>query len=129
MNIADSMPNTGWWAIGVFALFSILWMLTLVPFARAIFGRKPVRNVAAAHAFAWIGLLTSGCRLGSFSRTPMHDIAFVSALLGGILVIESAIIWFGLALLKKQERRSSAKRMGSTKQTQDPQPCPEDSLD
>lgn len=90
-------------AIGVLALFSIAWMLTLVPFATALLNGRITPRIVAAHAIAWAGLVASAIWLTGFSTNSAKDLVFIIALLAGVGATQAAILWFN-ALIKARER-------------------------
>lgn len=125
MTTADpgTSPPQLWIAVGGVAIFSIAWMLTLVPFARAVLGRTPrahakVRVKSVVHGLACGGL--AGCIAWLVSQgTAAHALEnylLAAAFLFGLPIAESALLWFGRSLRKTQARPLSG---GHT-----PQPAP-----
>ena len=97
-------PHGLWIALGVFGLSSIAWMLTLVPLGKAIL--RGARNPfwTRLHALAWTGLVAGGFWLCSSSVKPAHDLVVIFVILSAVGAIELAILAFGRALQKAQEK-------------------------
>jgi hypothetical protein len=104
--IADAMPHDGWMTIGGLALFSIGWMLTLVPLGKALLVGRVGSRIAAAHGIAWVGLIASAIWITRLSTNGAKDVLFIMALLVSIGAVEGAVLWFGHALIKARDRAS-----------------------
>jgi hypothetical protein len=110
MNSLGSTPSGLWTAVGALAVFSVAWMLSLVPFARAVLGlsrraRAGLRLRSATHGLAWCGVAVSiGWLMFSGGTNRTNNILVGGIFLVGIPAAEAGLLWFGRALQRNQDR-------------------------